>query len=64
MTHYPPMKYESAAAYRRSWGDWQPNTQGEGKFELPDLSVVSGNDVCFVHCFVQLGGMPLKGETF
>ena len=25
----PPMKYESAAAYRRSWGDWQPNTQGK-----------------------------------
>lgn len=35
----PPMKYESAAAYRRSWGDWQPNTQGEGKFEVKGVSI-------------------------
>ena len=60
----PPVKYESAAAYRRSWGDWQPHTQGEGKFELQDFSVVSGNDVYSVHCFVQRGGMLQKGETF
>ena len=22
----PPMKYDSAESYRRSWGDWQPET--------------------------------------
>lgn len=59
-----PMKYESAAAYRRSWGDWQPNTQGEDKFELQDLSVVSSDDIAFAHCFIQCGGMLLNGETF
>ena len=60
----PPMKYESAAAYRCSWGDWQPNTQGGGEFELQDLSVVSSNDVAFAHCFIQCGGTLPNGETF
>lgn len=32
----PPMKYESAAAYRKSWEDWQPETQGEIRFDLED----------------------------
>lgn len=60
----PPMKYESAAAYRRSWGDWHPDTQGEGKFELQDLAVVAGKDVAYAHCFIQCGGMLQNGETF
>ena len=59
----PPMKYEGAAAYRRSWGDWQPNTQGEAKFELQDLSIVSSNDVAFAHCFIQCGGTLPNGKT-
>ena len=60
----PPMKYEGAAAYRRSWDDWQPNTQGEAQFELKDLSVVSSKDVAFAHCFIQCGGTLPNGETF
>lgn len=60
----PPMKYESAAAYRLSWGDWHPDTQGEGKFELQDLAIVAGNDVAFAHCFIQCGGTLQNGETF
>ena len=42
-----PMKYEGADAYRRSWDEWQPETQGEGQFELEDLSVTAGTDVAF-----------------
>ncbi|HEY4050346.1 MAG TPA: nuclear transport factor 2 family protein [Acidobacteriaceae bacterium] len=60
----PPMKYEGAAAYRRSWGDWQPDTQGEGQFELRDLSIVSGSDVAFAHCFIQCGGTLPNGKSF
>lgn len=37
----PPMKYESAAAYRESWDDWQPDTQGEMRFELGCVDVLS-----------------------
>ena len=60
----PPMKYESAAAYRLSWGDWQPNTHGKGKFELLDLSIVSSNYVAFAHCFIQCGGTLPNEEVF
>lgn len=60
----PPMKYESAAAYRCSWGDWQPNMQGEKKFELQDLSVVSSHDLAFAHCFIQCGGTLPNGAMF
>ena len=35
----PPMKYDSAAAYRASWGDWQPEIQGEGQFALENRVV-------------------------
>lgn len=60
----PPMKYESAAAYRKSWDDWQPDTQGEARFELEDLSVTAGADVAFAHGFIQCGGTLPNGRTF
>jgi ketosteroid isomerase-like protein len=30
----PPLKYESAEAYRKSWDEWQPETKGEGQMDL------------------------------
>ena len=59
-----PMKYEDAAAYRQSWDEWQPATQGEGQFELEDLSVTAGADVAFAHCFIRCGGVLPNGKTF
>lgn len=59
-----PMKYEGAAAYRQSWDEWQPATQGEGQFELEDLSVTAGADVAFAHCFIRCGGVLPNGKTF
>ena len=60
----PPMKYESAEAYRRSWGDWQPETQSDGQFDLEDLSVTAGTDVGFAHCFIRCGGTTPDGRMF
>ncbi|NDP47586.1 MAG: ketosteroid isomerase [Sulfuriferula multivorans] len=60
----PPMKYESAESYRRSWGEWQPDAQGEVQFELQDLSVTAGAEVAFAHCFVKCGGTLPDGKTF
>lgn len=60
----PPLKYESAAAYRRSWGDWQPETQGEVQFDLEDLSITAGSDVAFAHGILQCGGTLLDGTKF
>jgi ketosteroid isomerase-like protein len=58
------MKYEGAAAYRRSWDEWQPDTQGEGQFALRDLTIVAGGDVAFAHAFIQCGGTLPDGEVF
>lgn len=59
-----PMKYEGAASYQQSWDEWQPDTQGEGQFELQDLSVTVGGDVAFAHCFIKCGGVLTNGKTF
>ena len=59
-----PMKYEGAAAYRQSWDEWQPDTQGEGQFELQDLSVTVGGDVAFAHGFIKCGGVLPDGKRF
>jgi ketosteroid isomerase-like protein len=59
-----PMKYDGAEAYRRSWDQWQPDTQGEGQFELQDISVTAGTDVAFAHCFIKCGGTLPDGKTF
>jgi ketosteroid isomerase-like protein len=59
----PPMKYDSADAYRQSWGDWQPEVQGEGQFDLENLMVTAGNDVAFAHCFIRCGGNTPEGRS-
>lgn len=59
-----PMKYEGAAAYRQSWDDWQPDTQGDGQFDLQDLSVTAGADVAFAHGFIKCGGVLPDGRRF
>jgi ketosteroid isomerase-like protein len=60
----PPMKYDGTAAYRSSWDEWQPETQGEGRFELQNLSITAGADVAFAYCFIQCGGTLPNGKTF
>lgn len=60
----PPMKYESAESYRRSWDDWQPETQGEGQFDLENLSVTAGADIASAHCFIRCGGTMPDGQKF
>lgn len=60
----PPMKYESAESYRRSWVEWQPDTQGEAVFGLENLTITAGNDVAFAHSFIRCGGTLPDGRTF
>jgi len=59
-----PMKYEGAAAYRKSWDDWQPDTQGVGQFDLQDLSITVGGAVAFAHGFIKCGGVLFDGKKF
>ena len=60
----PPMAYESAAAYRAGWDEWQPETQGEGIFQLESLSIACGDDVAFAYGFIRCGGTLPDGTTF
>lgn len=60
----PPMKYEGTEAYRRSWDEWQPETQGEGRFDLEELAITAGVDVAFATCFIRCGGTTPDGRTF
>jgi len=60
----PPMKYESAEAYRRSWDEWQPQTQGEAVFDLEDLAITAREELAFAHCFIRCGGRLADGSRF
>lgn len=60
----PPLKYTSAADYRNSWDDWQPDAQGEVRFELEDLVVTASAGVGFAFGILQCGGVMPNGKTF
>jgi ketosteroid isomerase-like protein len=60
----PPMMYESAESYRCSWGEWQPDTQGEAVFNLENLTITAGSDVAFAHSFIRCGGTLPDGRSF
>jgi ketosteroid isomerase-like protein len=60
----PPMQYEGAEAYRRSWDEWQPESSGESQFELQDLKITAGEDIAFAHGLIQCGGTLPNGKTF
>ncbi|WP_411871127.1 YybH family protein [Vulcanococcus limneticus] len=60
----PPMMYAGAEAYKRSWDEWQPGTQGEAVFNLENLTITAGSDVAFAHSFIRCGGTLPDGTTF
>jgi ketosteroid isomerase-like protein len=60
----PPMMYDSAEAYRRSWADWQPEVQGESRFDFENLTITAGTDIAFAHSFIRCGGSMPDGRTF
>lgn len=60
----PPMQYQGAAAYRQSWDEWQPQTQGEGQFTLEDLCITAGQDVAFAHGLIRCRGTLADGTHF
>ncbi|MGH6863055.1 MAG: YybH family protein [Methylocella sp.] len=60
----PPLSYVGADVYRKSWDEWQPETEGPGLFEIRDLKITAGGDVAFAHGFIQCGGTLKNGRTF
>jgi ketosteroid isomerase-like protein len=60
----PPLKYEGTAAYRKSWGEWQPETTGLGLFDLHELQITAGQDVGFAYALLHCGGTHPDGSKF
>ena len=60
----PPMKHQGAAAYRKTWDEWQPDNAGEATFDLHDLEITSGGDVAFAHAFIHCGGTTVGGKSY
>lgn len=60
----PPLQYTSAAAYRASWGDWQPDTQGAMVFDWEDLHITADPELAFAHGLIRCGGTLADGRTF
>jgi len=60
----PPMKYEGAEEYRKSWDEWQPETTGGNVFDLHDVKITAGHDVAFAYGFIHCGGTLPDGKTF
>lgn len=60
----PPLKYDGADAYRKSWDEWQPETDGPGQFDLHELKITTGNDVAFAYGLIHCGGTTPDGKKF
>ena len=60
----PPLKYESAAAYRASWDEWQPDAQGNMQFELEDVKVTASPEIAYAYGLLQCGGTLPDGKAF
>lgn len=60
----PPLRHDGTAAYRATWDDWQPQTQGTFTFTLEDLHVTEGTDLAFAHGLLRCGGTTVEGHSF
>lgn len=60
----PPLQYRASEAYRESWDEWQPDTQGAVLFDLHDLQISHGTDLAFAHCLIHCGGTLADGNSF
>jgi ketosteroid isomerase-like protein len=60
----PPMKYVGTDAYRKSWDEWQPETEGAARFDLHEVEVTAGADIAFAHGLIHCGGTTTSGTTF
>jgi ketosteroid isomerase-like protein len=60
----PPLRYESANSYCKSWGDWQPETQGEAQFDLHGVVIDVSAELSTAHCLIRCGGALPDGRVF
>ena len=59
-----PLRHDGTAAYRETWDDWQPQTEGTFTFQLEELQVTESPDLAFAHGNLRCGGTLPDGRTF
>ncbi len=57
-----PLQHKGAAAYRKSFDEWQPPFEIPCLFELSELNVVAGDEIGFAHCLINCGGKLPDGK--
>ena len=57
-----PIQYKGAAAYRKSFDEWQPPFEIPCLFELSELNVVAEDEIGFAHCLINCGGKLPDGK--
>ena len=58
----PPMLYEGTEAYRASWGDWQPELESEGEFNLEDLHISTADEIGYAFGKIRCRGTYPDGR--
>jgi ketosteroid isomerase-like protein len=58
----PPLLYKGIEAYRASWGDWQPELEGEGEFALEDLQISASDNIGYAFGLLRCGGTYPDGR--
>ena len=53
-----PLQYKGAEAYKKSWADWWPTSEGKSLFDLHELSVTASETVAFAHGILKCGNEP------
>ena len=59
----PPLQYESTEIYCENCEDRQPETLGDGQFDLENLKITVGSDLAFAHCLISSGGIMPDGRA-
>ncbi|HVH92335.1 MAG TPA: SgcJ/EcaC family oxidoreductase, partial [Candidatus Acidoferrum sp.] len=57
----PPLQYNGAEAYRKTWEEWLPTFQGPVGFDRREVSITAGDDVAFCHCLNRITGKRTDG---
>lgn len=59
-----PLQYKGAEAYRKSWDEWQPSSDGGAIFAVHELDITAGDSVAFCHGLIQCGGASPDGKIY
>jgi uncharacterized protein (TIGR02246 family) len=60
----PPLRYVGADAYRKDWEQGFAMSQGQGQFEIHELSIAACDDVAYSHNLTRMSGTMKDGQKY